>query len=390
MWMPCLVMAACSALSFVDRQALALLAPTILEDTGLNVTQFGIIASVFFVAYTVGNPVWGTLLDHIGLRIGMLAGVAFWTAGSLSHVLMASALGFAAARATLGFGEGATFPGGLKTAVESLPSHRRGLGIAVCFSGGTIGGTLAPLVLVPIGVAFGWRAAFIFTGILGAAWILLWLFVGRPPYLPKTKRKDTKIVPPNPFERRFWAIVFSYALPAVSPGPILTIIPLYYTLGLGLEQGELASYLWAHPLAWGVGYFFWGWVADRYATGNPRPVGLFFLLVAFSLTFGFATWTASVVIATILISFSAFIGGGFQMVALKAGSYAFPREQAGVMMGIASGSWALVNAALLPILGFLFNQGNFGLAFWLIALCPLTGILLWLALSYTGPQQKSV
>ncbi len=381
MWFPCLTMAACSALSFIDRQALALLSPTILEETGLNMTEFGVVASAFFVAYTLGNPVWGTLLDHWGLRIGMLAGVALWTVGSVSHILMASVLGFATARAVLGFGEGATFPGGLKTAVESLPSERRAMGTAVSFSGGTLGGALAPIILVPIGVMYGWRAAFIFTGVLGIAWILLWLAVGRPPFLPKTERKATRIDLPNPFERRFWALVFSYALPAISPGPILTIIPLYYERGLGIDQAGLASYMWAPPLAWGVGYFFWGWIADIYATGNSRPVGLFSLLVVCSLTFGFGTWTQSAVIATIVISFSAFIGGGFQMVALKAGSYAFPREQAGKMMGIASGSWSLANAALLPILGLLFDQGNYGLAFWLIALCPLVGILMWLELS---------
>ena len=255
------------------------------------------------------------------------------------------------------------------------------MGTAVSFSGGTLGGALAPIILVPIGVMYGWRAAFIFTGVLGIAWILLWLAVGRPPFLPKTERKATRIDLPNPFERRFWALVFSYALPAISPGPILTIIPLYYERGLGIDQAGLASYMWAPPLAWGVGYFFWGWIADIYATGNSRPVGLFSLLVVCSLTFGFGTWTQSAVIATIVISFSAFIGGGFQMVALKAGSYAFPREQAGKMMGIASGSWSLANAALLPILGLLFDQGNYGLAFWLIALCPLVGILMWLELS---------
>lgn len=381
MWFPCATMAACSALSFIDRQALALLSPTILEETGLNVTEFGVIASAFFVAYTVGNPVWGTLLDHWGLRVGMLAGVALWTAGSVSHILMASVLGFATARAILGFGEGATFPGGLKTAVESLPSERRAMGTAVSFSGGTLGGAVAPLILVPIGVMYGWRAAFILTGVLGVAWMLLWLAVGRPPFLPKTERKSTRIDLPNPAERRFWALVFSYALPAISPGPILTIIPLYFERGLGIDQAGLAAYMWAPPLAWGVGYFFWGWIADIYATGNSRPVGLFSLLVVCSLTFGLGTWTQSAVIATIVISFSAFIGGGFQMVALKAGSYAFPREQAGKMMGIASGSWSLANAALLPILGWLFDLGNYGLAFWLIALCPLTGILIWLKLS---------
>ena len=59
MWVPCFGMALCSWLSFVDRQVLAALAPTILKDTGLNAGQFAVVNSYFFVAYTVANPLWG-------------------------------------------------------------------------------------------------------------------------------------------------------------------------------------------------------------------------------------------------------------------------------------------------------------------------------------------
>jgi hypothetical protein len=63
------------------------------------------------------------------------------------------------------------------------------------------------------------------------------------------------------------------------------------------------------------------------------------------------------------------------------GSYAFPREQAALMSGIASGSWSLVNATLAPTLGRLFDQQRYSEAFWLIALCPVVGIAMWLFLS---------
>jgi nitrate/nitrite transporter NarK len=81
------------------------------------------------------------------------------------------------------------------------------------------------------------------------------------------------------------------------------------------------------------------------------------------------------------MSWANFIGGGFQMVALKVGSYSFPREQAAMMTGIASGSWALVNYVLLQFLGPLFNQHRYAEAFWMIALCPVVGVLAWLFLS---------
>jgi len=380
-WVPCFGMALCSWLSFVDRQVLAALAPTILRETGLNAGQLAIVNSYFFVAYTIANPLWGTILDYVGLRVGMLMGVAIWTAASVSHGWMTGLMGFAMCRALLGFGEGVTFPGGLRTAVESLPANKRARAIALSFSGGTLGGVAAPFIAVPIGLAYGWRNAFLFTGALGLAWMGLWAFIARPPFLPKTEHKVRTLAWANPLERRFWAIVFSYALPAIAPGPILTLFSVYLNQGLGVSQSDLTGLLWMPPLSWGLGYFFWGWAADRYVPDTRRPVGMFLLLTVCSLVLGFTTWTTSVMTTVAIISWATFIGGGFQMVALKVGSYWYPREQAAMMTGIASGSWALVNYILLQFLGPLFNQHRYAEAWWMIALCPAVGVAVWLFLS---------
>jgi len=385
MWVPCIGMALCSWLSFVDRQVLTILSPTIIKDTGLTPQNFTDAASFFFLAYTVGNPVWGSVLDFVGLRVGMLLAVAVWTGASASHALMGSFLGFAAARAVLGLGEGATFPGGLRTAVESLPAHLRARAIALSFSGGTLGAVMMPLLLGPLAIQYGWRVAFMATAGLGAVWLIIWAAIARPPFLPKAPPRTAKVSWPNFLERRVWALMFSYALPAISPGPVLTILSLYLNGRLKLTQAEVNQLAWIPPLTWGLGYFFWGWAADRYAANNRRPVGMFLLLTVASLTLGFTTATTSVALAMALISFSTFIGGGFQMVALKVGSYAFPRERAAMMTGIASGSWSLVNFLLLRAIGQWtgwMNGGRWEEIFWLIAVLPAVGIALWYVLSW--------
>ncbi len=384
MWVPCIGMALCSWLSFVDRQVLAILSPTILKDTGLTNQNFTDAASFFFLTYTLGNPVWGSVLDFIGLRRGMLLAVGIWTVASMSHAWMASFVGFAIARAVLGLGEGATFPGGLRTAVETLPATMRARGIALSFSGGTIGAVMMPLLLGPLAIQYGWRTAFLATGGFGLVWLAIWSVIARPPFLPPSSHRPGRMTWPNLFERRVWALVFSYALPAISPGPILTIVALYLNQRLGLTQAEVNQLVWIPPLTWGLGYFFWGWAADRFAADNRRPVGMFLLLTVASLTLGITTWTTSVPIAIALISFSTFIGGGFQMVALKVGSFSFPREQAAMMSGIASGSWSLVNFILLRAIGpwsGWMNGQRWPEIFWLIALLPPIGVAVWLVLS---------
>lgn len=380
-WVPCIGMGLCSWLSFVDRQIFAVLAPTILKDTGLSTQDFGNLAFFFFLGQVIGTPLWGSILDFVGLRAGMLLAVGLWTLSSASHAWMSAFLGFAVARFVLGFGEGATFPGGLRTAVESLPANRRATGIATSFSGGTFGAIVTPLIVVPVAARFGWRATFILTGLLGAAWLVLWSSVARYPFLPKIEQKSKALTWPNPFERRFWAIVFSYALPAISVGPILTIVPLYLSRGLGLSQADLGRLLWMPPLGWGLGYFFWGWAADRWSADDPRPVGMFLVLTIAAVPFGITPWFTSIPITMLLISWSAFIAGGFQMVSLKVGSYAYPREQAAMMSGIASASWALLNAVLSPVIGRLFQEQQYSVAFWIIALFPVVGLVGWLGLS---------
>src|SRR5436309_9985394 len=101
-WVPAGAMLAVSLISYIDRNTLALLAPTILRETHLSGEQYGFIISAFSVAYMVGNPLWGRLLDRIGLRIGMTAAVSFWTISSVAHAFAGGFFSFAAARAALG------------------------------------------------------------------------------------------------------------------------------------------------------------------------------------------------------------------------------------------------------------------------------------------------
>ena len=181
LWIPTATMLLVSFISYVDRNTLALLAPTILEETGLSAEQYGFIISAFSIAYMIGNPLWGRLLDQWGLKRGMNVAVSLWTMASAAHALVGGFLGFATARAALGFGEGATFPGGLRAAMQTLPASKRSRGIAVAYSGGSLGAIITPIIITPIALIWGWRAAFLFTGLIGLCWLLLWFFVSRRP-----------------------------------------------------------------------------------------------------------------------------------------------------------------------------------------------------------------
>jgi ACS family hexuronate transporter-like MFS transporter len=325
----------------------------------------------------IGNPVWGSLLDRIGLRTGMMAAVALWSAASASHAAMTGFFGFAAARALLGFGEGATFPGGLRTAMDSLPPVRQARGLALSYSGGSLGAILTPLLVVPLSLRYGWRAVFLMTGIAGLAWIAMWLALARPPLLPVSRHTAARFHWPNPFERRFWALVCSYALGAIALGPILYLSPLYLQRVHHLTQAELGRVLWVPPLGWEVGYFLWGWVADRRAERMQKPFRLFLLLALSSLPLGLVPLAPSVPLVLLLFFWATLTASGFIVISLRAAALSYPASHTAMVAGIAAGSWSALVAVLLPGLGRLFDSGHYAETFYLVAGIPMVGVLLW-------------
>src|SRR5579863_6642241 len=124
-WWPAVVMMLGTLLSYLDRQILALLSPMILKETHLTAHAYTETISAFSYAYMVATLIWGPVLDRIGLRMGMLISLSIWMVSSASHSLVSTFLGFAVARGVLGFGEGAIFPGGFRTAMDSLPAAKQ-------------------------------------------------------------------------------------------------------------------------------------------------------------------------------------------------------------------------------------------------------------------------
>jgi MFS transporter, ACS family, hexuronate transporter len=375
----------CSLLSYVDRQILAVLSPMILAETAMDTKAYSTVVSVFSLAYMLGNPLWGSLLDRVGLRAGMAVAVGIWSLASASHALMHGFLGFALVRALLGFGEGATFPGGLRAAMDTLPPEQQSRGIALAYSGGSLGAILTPVIVVPIAVTFGWRVAFLLTGLLGLLWLLVWSRVSRPPTLPAFSQRTSRLLLPNPREARFWALVASYGLGGVAIGPILYLAPLYLNRVLGMTQADLGKILWIPPLGWEIGYFFWGWVADRFAPGNPRPVWLFLLLSALATPLCVVTLWPLVSIALALFFWAMFVAAGFLVLSLRTGALSYPRAQTALVAGIGAGAWSAIIAILLPLLGAWFDASRYRETFLLVGLLPVAGVLLWYLLSRTTP-----
>ncbi len=377
-WWPAIVMMLGTLLSYVDRASLALLSPMLLSATGMTAQDYSWCISAFSFAYMISALGWGSILDRIGLRLGMAISLFIWMLSSASHALVGSFLGFAVARAALGIGEGSIFPGGFRTALDSLPVQKQARGIALAYSGSSLGSILAPIVLTPVAIHFGWRMAFLVTPTLALAWLCVWLGTVDPSKFPNRSRSARRrMVFPDVRERRFWSLVASYSLGALPVGAIIYMAPLYLSRAFGLTTAQLGLVLWIPPAGLESGFFFWGWVSDRFGGSSPRPVWLIALMALLVLPLAAVHVFNSAPIAIGLLTSSLFASGGLVVVTLRTGALAYAPEQRSMVAGIASSSFSAAVALTLPICGHLFDRRLYAEAFGLVALLPAIGAAIW-------------
>lgn len=370
-----------STISYIDRNAIAVLIPTIQRETGISTVQYGWIVAAFSYAYMIGNPLWGMLLDRLGVRNGMTIAVAFWTVASALHALAGGALGFGLLRAGLGFCEGATFPGALRTVMQTLPPERRSRGVALSFSGGSLGAIVTPFLVTPIAVLYGWRTAFWCTGIAGVVWMAWWWVLCRRPDLALRP-----VVEQQAFvwkDRRVAAFVGVYSMGSVPLGFILYMAGLYLSRVFHLTQADLGKVLWIPPFGWECGYFFWGWWIDRQVQ-RGSSVGdacrkAFGIGSVVSLLFFAAPLMTDLRLFLLSLYIAMFIAGSFIVGAIAYATHAFGTGRAGLIAGLGAGSFSLLTAITAPIFGRFIDQQNYSWAFWIATVCPVIGYGIWLA-----------
>lgn len=365
-----------SLISYIDRNTLALLAPTILRETGLTGEQYGFVISAFSIAYMAGNPIWGRALDRFGLRRGMTAAVSFWSLASAAHSLAGGFASFAVARTALGFGEGATFPGGLRTVVQTLPPARRARGIAVAYSGGSLGAIITPLIVTPIALWWGWRAAFLFTGLAGVAWLLIWSVVSRRPEIRQARQDGPEDLPRarvTMSDPRLWAFMIAYAFGAIPLAFVIYGAPIYLSRALEKSQATIGAVLWLPPLGWEIGYFVWGWLADR----SVDLRRLMAAAAALSLPLALAARIAPFPLVMAELFFSMFVAAGFIILSMSYATRVYSSSHAGLVAGVGAGAWSALVALVMPVFGRLLDLRAWDTAFALAALLPVAGFAGW-------------
>jgi MFS transporter, ACS family, hexuronate transporter len=302
--------------NYIDRNVFSLLAPTIQQDLGLSERDYANILNWFLGAYTVAYLCSGRIVDRLGVRASFALFIGWWSLANALTGLAHSLTQLKGCRFLLGLGEAGGFTASPKAVAEWFPAAERGLAVGIYSVGGAVGATLAPLLIatVPVGVqalgaslaplapglataiaeVHGWRWVFAISPLLAGSWLVVWLWLYRPPAqhpritaseLAYLQANLVRAPPPTVEEAaesefRRWCRVLGQAciwrllLARMLTDPVWYFyqfwMPKYLYSERKLDQEHL-SIMWLVFLAADVGFLLSGFLSGRLIRGGRSP-----------------------------------------------------------------------------------------------------------------------
>jgi ACS family hexuronate transporter-like MFS transporter len=407
-WTVVALLFAATTINYVDRQVLGILAPTLSRELHWSETAYGDVVSWFSFAYALGFLVAGRALDRIGVKRGLGAAVVTWSIASMAHALVRTATGFSIARAALGVGESAIFPGSIKSVAEWFPKRERALAAGLFNAGTNTGAIVAPLIVPPLALRWGWRWAFIVTGALGFLWLAFWIpLYGSPDRHPKLSRDELALIrsdppdPPMPSTR--WTSLLGYrqtwafAVGKLLADPVwwfyLYWLPKFLDAKYGIKLSGIALPLITVYLTADIGSIGGGWLSSMlikrgWSVNRARKTAMLAmaLLILPTMLAGRANsaWLAIAIVAVAAAAHQAWSANVYTLA-----SDMFPRSAVGSVVGIGAFAGAMGGVFFQRGVGRLLdaNGGNYAPIF---VVCGSAYVVAWMLIQLLSPRLEPV
>jgi ACS family hexuronate transporter-like MFS transporter len=396
---------ASTVINYIDRQTFSVLGPYLKIQYNWKNEQFALVVIAFRVAYSIGQTVSGRFIDRVGTRTGLTITVVWYSIAAMLTSLAGGLRSFAFFRFLLGAGESANWPAATKAVSEWFPKRERGWAVALFDSGSSIGGAIAPVMVIGLYKYFGsWRPAFIVTGTLGFLWLIVWRWLYYPPEThPRLSDAERKMILEDRVHEsavestggsrpawkdllklpQTWAIIAARTM----TDPVWFFITDWFAIylvskGINPEQGLLA--FWIPFVAADLGNFFGGglssWLIKRgWPVLRARKAVVIFgglgmaLLIPTVLTSNLFTLAA-------LFAISTFAYASFSTMALVLPSDLYRSESVATVSGMSGTGAGLGTIISTYLIGYVSDRYSFEPILIVASLVPLVGMVLVLLL----------
>lgn len=163
-----------AVITFLDRIAISVAAARMQADLHIQTNRWGWILGAFVLSYGLFEIPTGALGDRLGPRRVLTRIVWWWSAFTALTGMMTGFSGLLVTRFLFGVGEAGAYPNISAALARWFPARSRAQAQGWIWGASRLGGALAPLIVVPLQIAVGWRATFVLLGVVGVTWGILW------------------------------------------------------------------------------------------------------------------------------------------------------------------------------------------------------------------------
>lgn len=389
-----------TAINYLDRTVLGIAAPRLTADLGLSAAAMGIVFSAFSWSYAAAQIPGGVLLDRYGPRRVYFGAVTLWSAFTLLQSAVTGAAALMACRLGLGLAEAPSYPANSRVVRTWFPQSERARANAVYAVGQYVGLAFLSPVLFWIATAYGWRALFVLSGVLGLIFGLVWITTYREPgQHPRVTESELQhirgaelglaAVEQAPFSwSAFWQLLGRRQILGASLGQFasnstlvffLTWFPTYLANARHMQLRSVGWMAAAPYIAASCGVFAGGWLSDWLLrkTGSATlarklPVILGLLMAATIFAANYARDDATVVA---IMSF-VFFGQGFCNLGWTLITDVAPSRYIGLTGGLFNLCANLAGILTPLIIGLIVgNTGSFAGALRYVGSMALVGVI---------------
>ena len=163
-------------ISYIDRSAIGLALPSISKDFALAPTQMGVVISAFFIGYSIMQLPGGWIADKFGSKSVILIALTLWSIFTFTTGHASSLAGLLFLRFVFGLCEGPYAGACYRGIAEYFPRELRPAFATGVLSSNYIGSAIAPIIIVPLILWFGWRGMFQALGCIGLVYVFFYAF----------------------------------------------------------------------------------------------------------------------------------------------------------------------------------------------------------------------